>query len=224
LLATWLRAWRPVGVFVAFHIVFIGLYFVGYHQPPQSSFYFFDPGTFFRTTAEFIGVPFGKHELWFGSIGIVLLAILTLHVSYLAIVRRPVDPRCCVFVALANFVLIEALVVGYTRAGFGVGPRYATASVFFWAALLAALWKMTQSDRMRIFVPVMALAATIAFNAPPFEASWREQIAFLSRVTDEVRHNTFDPVSMRRLYEHEWTAQAVARLRALELGPFAPGR
>ena len=53
-------------------------------------------------------------------------------------------------------------------------------------------------------VPMMALAATIAFNAPPFEASWREQIAFLSRVTDEVRHNTFDPVSMRRLYEHEW--------------------
>jgi hypothetical protein len=31
-------------------------------------------------------------------------------------------------------------------------------------------------------------------------------------------------VAMERLYEHPWTAQVVARLRDLELGPFAPGR
>jgi hypothetical protein len=68
------------------------------------------------------------------------------------------------------------------------------------------------------------VAAVVAANAPAFEAAWREQIAFLTRVTDEVRGDTFDPVSMHRLYKPDWTPQAVARLRVLQLGPFAPGR
>jgi hypothetical protein len=224
LLGIWLRSGRPVVILAAFHILFVGMYFWGYHPPSQSSFYFFEAGTFFRTTAEFIGEPFGKHELVFGCAGIVLLAALAIHISYLVISRQPLDQACCVFAAAAVFVLIEALVIGYARGGYGTDPHYATASVFFWVTLLAALWQMTRDSRVGLLVPCMAVGAVIVMNAPAFEASWREQVGFLSRVTQEVRRDVFDPVSMRRLYEHEWTAQAVARLRKLELGPFAAGR
>jgi hypothetical protein len=224
LLGLWLRAWRPVAILAAFHVLFTGLYFTGYHWPVQSSFYLFDADIIFRTAVDFVGTAAGRHEFFVGLGGIVLLAALVLHISWFVIARKPVDEVCCVFVAIAVFSAAEALVVGYTRGSWGIGPRYATASVFFWAALLAALWRMTQKSRIRLVVPAMAVGMVIVMNAPAFEASWREQVSFLSRVTKDARSDTFDPVAMERLYEHPWTAQVVARLRDLELGPFAPGR
>jgi hypothetical protein len=125
---------------------------------------------------------------------------------------------------MAVFPAVEAVVVGYTRASWGIHPRYATASVFFWAALLAALWKMTQKSRVRLVILPMTVGMVIVMNAPTFEASWREQNNFLSIVTQDARRDTFNPLAMQRLYEHPWTAQVVARLRDLELGPFAAGR
>jgi hypothetical protein len=122
------------------------------------------------------------------------------------------------------FSAVEAVVVGYTRGSWGIHPRYATASVFFWGALLAALWRMTQKSRTRLIVPSMTVGMVIVMNAPTFEASWREQINFLSRVTQDARSDTFNPAVMQRLYEHPWTAQVVARLRDLKLGPFAAGQ
>ena len=224
LLGLWLRAWWPVAVLAAFHALFTGLYFTGYHWPVQSSFYLLDAGTIFRTAIEFVGTAAGKHEFFVGLGGIVLLAVLAVHISWLVIARKPVDEACCVFVAIPVFSAVEAVVVGYTRASWGTQPRYATASVLFWAALLAALWRMTRKSRMRLVVPAMTVGMVIVMNRPAFEASWREQVSFLSRVTQDARHNTFDPVAMERLYEHPWTPQVVARLRDLELGPFAPGR
>jgi hypothetical protein len=224
LLGLWLRAWRPAAILAAFHALFTGLYFTGYHWPVQSSFYLLDAGVIFRTAVEFIGAAAGKHEFFVGLGGIVLLAVLVAHISWLVIARKPVDEACCFFAAMAVFPAVEALVVGYTRGSWGIGPRYATASVFFWVALLAALWRMTPKSRMKLVVPAMALGMVIVMNAPGFEASWREQISFLSRVVKDARSDTFDPVAMERLYEHPWTAQVVARLRDLELGPFAPGR
>jgi len=224
LLGVWLRSWQPVAILAAFHALFTGLYFTDYHWPVQSSFYLLDADAIFRTAVEFVGAAAGRHEFFVGLGGIVLLAVLAAHISWLVLARKPVDEACCVFAAMAVFPALEALVVGYTRGSFGIGPRYATASVFFWAALLAALWRMTQKSRMRLVVPAMTVAMVIAMNAPAFEASWREQSGFLSRVTQDARHDTFDPMVMQRLYEHPWTVDVVARLRALELGPFAPGR
>jgi hypothetical protein len=224
LLLAWLRASRAVWSFALFHAALVGLYLAGYQRPVQSLQYSFDVITFLVTTAEFIGLPAAKYQLFAGLLGISLFAALVVHISYRAIVRAPIESTYCVLAALAGFALCEALLVGYVRAGFGVGARHATASVVFWAALLAALWKMTQQKRARLLVALLAVAAVVAANAPAFEAAWREQIAFLTRVTDEVRGDTFDPVSMHRLYKPDWTPQAVARLRVLQLGPFAPGR
>jgi hypothetical protein len=224
LLGLWLRAWRPVAILAAFHALFVGLYFTGYQWPVQSSFYLFDVGTIFRTTVEFVGTAAGKHEFFVGLGGMVLLAALVSHISWLVIAHKPVDEACCVFAAMAVFPAVEAVVVGYTRASWGIHPRYATASVFFWAALLAALWRMTQKSRVRLVILPMTVGMVIVMNGPAFEASWREQNNFLSIVTQDARRNTFNPLAMQRLYEHPWTPQVVARLRDLELGPFAPGR
>jgi hypothetical protein len=224
LLGLWLRSGRPVAILAAFHALFTGLYFTGYHWPVQSSSYLLDAGTIFRTAVEYVGTAAGKHEFFVGLGGIVLLAVLAVHISWLVISRKPVDEACCVFAAIAGFSAVEALVVGYTRGSWGIHPRYATASVFFWAALLGAVWRMTQKSRMSLVVPAIAVVMVIVMNAPRFEASWREQNNFLSIVTRDARHDTFNPAAMQRLYEHPWTPQVVARLRDLGLGPFAPGR
>src|SRR5262249_5796722 len=157
--------------------------------------YSFDPTKSLSIVAEFIGLALGKHEVIFGALGLALFAVVAVHLSYLAIVRRPAHPACYIMAALACFVVIEAAIVGYARSGYGVGPRYATASVVFWAALLGLLWRLTEGRRTRALVPVMAGAAIFAMNAPQFEASWREHAAFLSRVTAEVRRGEFNPVS-----------------------------
>jgi hypothetical protein len=224
LLTLFLRTWRAAALLAAFHLALVVLYFVGYQRPASSLPYYFDPITFFSIVAEFIGLAFGKHEVIFGVLGLTLFAVVAGHISYLAVVRRPAHPACYILASLACFVILEAAVVGYVRPGFGIGPRYATASVVFWAALLGMLWKLTEHLRTRSLVPIMAGGAIIAMNAPQFEASWREHVAFLSRVTAEVRRGEFDSVWMERLCPRRCAVRPLRELQRLGIGPFLPGR
>jgi hypothetical protein len=224
LLTLVLRAWRIAVLLTVFHSALVVLYFVGYQRPSSSLPYYFDPITSLGIVAEFIGLAFGKHEVIFGVLGLTLFAAVAGHISYLAVVRRPAHPACYILGSLACFVVLEAAVVGYVRPGFGVGPRYATASVVFWAALLGLLWKLTEHLRTRSLVPIMAGGAIIAMNAPQFEASWREHVAFLSRVTAEVRRGELDSVWMERLCPRRCAVRPLRELQRLSLGPFLPGR
>jgi hypothetical protein len=193
-------------------------------RPESSLPYSFDPIKSFTVSAEFIGLAFGKHEAICGALGLILFAVVTAHLTYLAVVRRPTNPACYVLASLACFVVIEAAVVGYARSGYEVGPRYATASVVFWAALLGMLWSVIEHLRTRLLVPVMAGGAIFAMNAPQFEATWREHAAFLSRVSAEARRGEFDPVSMQRLCPGACAVQPLHRLHQLGIGPFLPAR
>ena len=224
ILTVFLRTWRAAVLLVAFHSALVVLYFAGYHRPAASLPYSFEPIKSLGIVAEFIGLALGKHEAIFGTLGLVLFAAVAAHISYLAIMRRPVHPACYVMALLASFIVIEAFVVGYARSGYDVGARYATASVVFWAALFGALWRLTEHLRARALVPVMASGAIVAMNAPQFEATWREHAAFLSRVTAEVRRGEFNPVSMQRLCPGECAVEPIRQLQRLEIGPFLPER
>jgi len=223
LLTLFLRSWRAAALLAAFHSALVALYFAGYHRPVSSLPYSFDPTQSLRVFAEFIGIAFGKHEAIFGALGLMLFAAITAHMTYLAVVRRPTHPACYVMLALACFVVVEAAVVGYARVGYEVGPRYATASVVFWAALLGVLWKVTKHLRTHLLVPVLAGGAIVAMNAPQFEVSWREHAAFLSRVTAEVRRGEYGAISMQRLCPGECAVNHLRRLEQLGIGPFLRG-
>jgi hypothetical protein len=224
LLTLFLRTWRAAALLAAFHSVLVALYFVGYHRPASSLPYAFDPSKSFTVFAEFIGLAFGKHEAIFGALGLILFAVIAAHMTYLAVVRRPAHPACYVMLALACFVVVEAAVVGYARSGYEVGPRYATASVVFWAALLSVLWIITEHLRIRPLVPILAGGAIVAMNAPQFEVPWREHAAFLARVTAEVRRGDFNSVWMERLCPGKCAVEPLHQLQRLEIGPFVPGR
>jgi hypothetical protein len=223
LLASFLRSWRAAALLTVFHSGFVALYFVGYQRPADALPYYFDPIRSLGVFAEFIGLAFGKHEAVFGALGLALFAVAAAHLSYLALVRRPAHPACYILASLAFFVVIEAAIVGYARPEYGVGPRYANASVVFWAAMLGVLWRLTEHLRARWLVPVIAGAVIVAMNAPHFEVPWREHAAFLSRVTAEVRRGEYDAVSMERLCPRG-CAGALRRLEQLGIGPFLPGR
>jgi hypothetical protein len=224
LLALFLRTWPAAVVLAIFHSALVVLYFTGYQTPVDAPHYHFDPTKSLRLVAEFIGLAFGKHEAIFGTLGLTLFAVVAAHISYLALVRRPAHSACYLMASLACFVVIEAVVVGYTRSAYDMAPRYATASVVFWAALLGLLWRLTEHLRTRWLVPLLAGGAIVAMNAPHFEAPWREHAAFLSRVTAEVRRGEFDPVSMERLCSAKCAVEPLHRLQRLEIGPFLPER
>jgi hypothetical protein len=224
LLTPFFRTWRGAALLTAFHSALVVVYFTGYRRPAASLPYAFDPVKSLDIITEFIGLAFGKHEAIFGALGLALFAVLAAHIAYLAIVRRPAHPACYIMGSLACFVVVEAAIIGYVRSGYGVGPRYATASVVFWAALLGVLWRLTEHLRTRLLVPILAGGAIIAMNAPQFEVPWREHAAFLSRVTAEVRRGEFNPVSMQRLCPDQCAVQLLRRLQPLAIGPFLPGR
>jgi hypothetical protein len=224
LLALFLRTWRVAVPLAAFHCALVALYFTGYHRPLAPLPYSFDPARFLGVITEFIGLALGKHEAIFGALGLAVFSVVAVHISYLAVMRRPTHPACYIMASLAGFVVIEATIVGYARSGYDAAPRYATASVVFWAALLGVLWVLTEHLRTRLLVPFMAGGAIIAMNAPQFEASWREHAAFLSRVTAEVRRGEFNPVSMERLCPGACAVEPLRQLQRLAVGPFLPGR
>jgi len=224
LLTLFLRTWRAAMLLAVFHSALVVLYFTGYQQPPDLLPHSFDPIQSLGIVAEFTGLALGKHEAVFGALGFTLFAVTLVHISYLAAVRGPVHPACYVMASLGFFVVVEAAIVGYARSPYDVGPRYATASVVFWASLLGLLWKLAEHLRARPLVPVMAGGAIIAMNAPQFEASWREHAAFLSRVTAEARRGDFNTVWMERLCPQGCAVQPLRELQRLRIGPFLPGR
>lgn len=221
LLALFLRAWRAAALLTVFHSALALLYFTGYQRPAGTLPYYFDPVRWLDIVAKFTGLAFGKHEAFFGALGLIVFALAAAHLSYLALARRPAHPACYILASLALFVVIESAVVGYARPEYEVGARYAIPSTVFWAALLGLLWKLTERMKTRSLVPVLAVAAIIALNAPQFETYWREHVAFLSRVTAEVRRGEYDPVSMQRLCPQGCAAE-LRRLERLEIGPFLP--
>jgi hypothetical protein len=221
LLASWLRTWRTALVLAAVHAVLVVCYFIGYQRPAGTPPYPFDAMNFLYLAAQFIGLPFGRYEEAFGALGLILAAAVTAHVSWRAFARQAC-PACCVLAALALFVVLEGLIVAMARPWYDLGPRYAAMPVIFWGAIFGVIWRLTEGYRTRPLVPVMAVGAVIMMNAPPFAASWREQSAFLARAAAQTRAGTFDPHVMRRLCPLDFTEQAVRRLQALRLGPFAP--
>ena len=223
-LALFLRNWRAAVLLTVFHCALVAIYFTGYHRPPDSLPYYFDPVRSLSIAAEFIGLTFGKHEAVFGALGLALFVVTAVHLLYLVRAGRPAHPACYILASLAFFVVIEAAVVGYARPEYGVGPRYANASVVFWAAMLGLLWRLTEQLRTRWLVPVVAGGLIIAMNAPHFEVPWREHAAFLSRVTTEVRRGEYNAVSMERLCPHACAVSALRRLEQLGIGPFLPER
>jgi hypothetical protein len=222
LLALWLRTWRVAFAAAVFHAALTAVYFIGYQRPLGTPAYTFDPVSALHVAAAFVGVTFSWHETWLGAGGLLLAAIMMVHISWRVARRRPVSPSCCVLAALAAFVILEAIVVGATRPIDTVGARYAISTAVFWAALTGTLWQLNEGYRSRPLVPVMATVAVVAMNAPPFAASWREESAFLARATAEARVGTFDPKVMQRLGPVGVTEQAVRRLQDLRLGPFTP--
>jgi hypothetical protein len=222
LLALWLRTWRAAFAVVAFHAALVAVYFIGYQRPLGTPAYAFDPVSALYSVATFLGLTFGWHEAWIGAAGLLLAAIMIVHISWRSASRHPVPPSCCVLAALAAFVVLEAIVVGATRPIDTVVPRYAISTAVFWAALMGALWRLTEGYRSRPLLPALATIAVVAMNAPQFAASWREQSAFLARAAAEARVGTFDPRVMYRLGPVGDTGQAVRRLQDLRLGPFAP--
>jgi hypothetical protein len=224
-LTAWLRAPRILLAFTVGHFGLMALYFIDYAGVP-----FLRYGFAGLRSAELIvlfpsqPVVFGTFAVVVGTAGLALATLLASHLTHLSLRKRP-PAAICVLAALAGFVVLEAAIVAYTRPDYGVNGRYATAAVVFWSALLGALWAIARRHASRTgeaLTVAAAVAITMAANDPRFETYWRTHVAFLDRVTHEVQAGEFREASIKQLFPGDWMSQAMRKLQAAQLGPFAP--
>jgi hypothetical protein len=221
LVPVWLRhaGWR-FWLFAGFHVAWATLYAVGGIALSRTLYGFAAP-KFAMMLFAFIGLPFGVHGVVAGMAGLALFLVLALWLTRRSLILRTRnEPACVALVSLAAFVVIEASLVAYTRAALGVDGRYATAALVFWAATLAATWRVLGR---RFYPPLVAVAMliTILANDPRYEVYWHAHAAFLDRVTSEVERGEFKPASMQQLLPAPFVPDAIRRLQTLRAGPFS---
>jgi hypothetical protein len=222
LLALWLRRFDPrLGVFVAFHAALVIVYFDA-RLPPTYAIYGFAPVASAQLMLTFIGLPAGAFSRVAGVIGTAWLLLLLGFISYRAAAGERVDRGAATLAAIAVFAAIEAVVVAYTRFAFGVGPRYATAALFFWAAMLGASWRLIAPRFEIVLVGALCLLIVTA-NSPANEAAWRGWVAAMEAARADLAAGALTPQALAQIYppaQKAFLPDAIRRLQALRLGPF----
>jgi hypothetical protein len=228
-MAIWLQKLDKVFLcFVAVHGVLVACFFYGYDWKNVLYGGLFHWTAYLDFVVGFLGVSAGGR--FTGAVALAVYIVAVAFVSWAAIVKgKKLDAAACVLLTLATFIVVEAVVASFNRIPFGVGPRYASASIVFLAALLAFLWRITNVLQIRkivIRVSLLSLAAMflVAGNLPHYEILWRAQVAFLDRATTAFKKDEYpeDIVRMWALSPYPGLIDDVKRLAKLRLGPFAP--
>jgi hypothetical protein len=220
LIALWMRrSWTLFWCFVAAHAVWTILYFVG--GVPNTAKYIAAPATFAKFFVWFLGNPFGSSAVPAGAFGFIWFLAVAAWLTWRSLRRRPSnDAACCVLMAVAAFIVVEAALVAYTREAFDINVRYTTPAVVFWAAMLAATWRI---GAFYVRLPVIAIAMLLIFfaNEPRYATYWRTHVQTLDRITREVKAGTFDPASVKGPLLARFAPDAIRRLDVLGIGPFS---
>jgi hypothetical protein len=221
--AVWMwRVDRRFLLLAGLHAVLTAIYLEG-TLPTLSPVYGFSPLRSATLVAEFIGLPAGTAAVALGALGLVVFAALVGVLTFRAARRRANDTAVVVLAALAMFVVIEAAVISYARFGYGVGAsRYATASLVFWAATLAAAWRMIGH---LCTVPLIAAACvlTVYANMPDNEAAWRGYVSVMDKVRRDMAAGdlTAEALAPVFLAPPSYLPDAIHRLREANTGPLA---
>jgi hypothetical protein len=228
-LAIWLQKLDRVCLsFVATHTILTACYFFGFVWPPVFQGGVFDWTAYLYFVVGFFGVSAGG--LYTGAMALITFIAAISPVSWAAVVKgRKTDAAAGVLLALATFIAVEVVIASFGRVIFGVGPRYAMASMIFLVALLAFSWRMTSALEKwetvaQVGVLGLAAALIIAANLPRYETLWREHVAFMDRATAAFKKDEYPADIIRPwvLSPYPGLEDDVKQLAKLRLGPFAP--
>jgi hypothetical protein len=221
--AMWMRRIdRRFLLLAGLHAALTAIYLEG-TLPTLSPIYGFSPLRSATLVAEFIGLPAGTAAVGVGALGLVVFAALVGVLTFTAARRRANDAAVVVLAALAMLVVIEAAIISYTRFGYGVGAsRYATASLVFWAAMLAAAWRMF-GQRFPVPLIAMACVLTVSANMPNNEAAWRGYVSVMDKVRRDIAAGDLTPEALAPVFlaPPSYLPDAIRRLREANIGPFA---
>ena len=232
-LAFWLRRVDRVLIgFVSFHVALVALYWL---RAPLPTYPTDRPPASINLVADFLGWLFtgigsfaGLSRTTLGKWGVTATLAAVAVASWIALVRRrPVDRSLAVLLALACFVILEALAAAYARSQYGMGPRYATPSVVFWAAILAAGWRATYFlDATRVGARAALLVAIffviVSANAPLYESEWSKFVTIWDKAMFSFASEYFPSDQLKKIGNSGVpTEDDIRRLATLRLGPFA---
>jgi hypothetical protein len=225
-LFVWRRMFnRSTLIFVAFHLAMTALYFIDYHW--SNRLHAVAPMTAGLEVMEFLGWPFARSEyiVFFGCAGFALFAGLVALLTINAFRQKENDRQIAVILSLASYIVLEAVIVAFTRTA--ISPRYGTAALIFWAAILGCLWRLARTlpflPLTRAIVALAAVAVIIYSDETAWSNTMRDHAAFLDKVVAAVKKDQYPPDMMQQLMPLPWITDAVKRLKQLRVGPFSPG-
>ena len=164
-LRPWLAAWLLAGAVTG------AVYVIGYHKPAQTpplSAFLRDPLHSALFLLAYLGTPLWGRERLAVVVGLGVLIAFAGAVAYLALREREALRKAIVWVALAAYALLGALMTDVARVGFGVAQatasRYTTSALLFFLstlALAAIVVATRQARRDRPLAGARALLAAV---------------------------------------------------------------
>jgi hypothetical protein len=227
-LAVWLRRLNwTLGAFLAVHAVLLVISF-GVYPVGVSHYAAVTPAAYFDTLATFLVLavaPWLPYSLPLGAALLSVFLVCCIDITWRSTIKsEKVDRSAAIFLALASFVVLEAVVIGYTRGG--LAPRYATPSMVFLLSLLGFGWRMSATvaaaQTMRLAIIGLTCVAIIMANSPRNEYYWRQNIAGIHEAAATLRRGELpkDLPAILGGYPLSMVESLVMRMRQLHLGPF----
>ena len=229
-IALWLRKLdRVLILFLAFHALVLLAHFIGFRP---RSYEFASWAAYHDFVVNFLGWFFGGWWYYQGPAGYVCLTFFLLFMAgtcWLSFVKkRKIDPAAGVLLALAFFVVLEALVAAVARMKFGMTPRYATTSIVFVTALIAFAWRATAwvasasaRESLRTAILVATIIAMGGANVPRYDEEWQRHWAELDRAAFAFVNGIFPDEQLKTVYRASSIELPMKRLAALRLGHFS---
>jgi hypothetical protein len=242
LMAIWLRRFgAPLWIFCALHLSFFTYYFIAPDKPQIGSLGASDVLFMLQFISAYLGTVVREQgstivPLVVGGAGLLFVTLACAVATWNALVkRRSLELYSAVVLALAAFVLVEAVATAYGRGSNSYLPtamvsRYSTASIYFFAALLALAWyasrrpsrlPILRASRVAVLVSAVALIAFSNFR-PMNLIEWKARTAEIDRAGFALAGGVFDSSTRMTLYPYpDAIEQSVKLLARRELANFS---
>jgi hypothetical protein len=234
--AVWSRNFgKPAAIVIIFHAALAALYVGGFVKPSAHPYDAVGAIDFIKYVLIYSASAFRTWTGHYLTAGVVLVGALLLAAAWATWVvlfqRRPIDRGVAILLGASTFVLCEAIVTAYGRAGFGVlhatSSRYATASLVLTSALFAMAfwaWRQMQSRPPLLLCALLVLAGLVlpAANDPQNEREWRATVGRRDIAGFALASGLYPAAALAQVYPVPARAEMLARRMAdLHLGPYA---
>ena len=226
-LGVWLRAWTvQLLVFLTVHAALVFAYFIGWpNHEPMPVLHLTEYAMFFLRCVGALLRPAPILTAILGAAVTLITTTVALAATRQSLVKKTqTDGRVAVLIAMACFVLLEMAAITWGRAEPypSIASRYATPSAILILCLMASLWRLSYSWRVRSGVMLSCAALSILANRPINVREWADRIGKEDNAVLSFINGVYGRDQVDVIYPADLVARDYKRLALLQKGPFSP--